>query len=112
MASQAESEIERCDDECFASLATEVCMKQHKIAGWKPLLEMTDADWKDTIENNLNGTANTIRAFAPKIDAGQARNQRCLELFRLEVGHSWPDEIRGHRVRPVQHHGQCVNPRS
>jgi NAD(P)-dependent dehydrogenase (short-subunit alcohol dehydrogenase family) len=35
------------------------------IQGWKPLLEMSDADWHDQIENNLNGTANTIRAFAP-----------------------------------------------
>lgn len=34
------------------------------IQGWKPLLEMSDADWRDQIENNLNGTANTIRAFA------------------------------------------------
>jgi NAD(P)-dependent dehydrogenase (short-subunit alcohol dehydrogenase family) len=39
------------------------------IQRWKPLLEMEDADWKDTIENNLNGTANTIRAFAPKLAA-------------------------------------------
>ena len=37
------------------------------IQQWKPLLEMEDADWRDTIENNLNGTANTIRAFAPKM---------------------------------------------
>ena len=39
------------------------------IQGWKPLLEMSDADWRDQIENNLNGTANTIRAFAPGIAA-------------------------------------------
>jgi NADP-dependent 3-hydroxy acid dehydrogenase YdfG len=26
---------------------------------------MEDADWHDVIDNNLNGTANTIRAFAP-----------------------------------------------
>jgi NAD(P)-dependent dehydrogenase (short-subunit alcohol dehydrogenase family) len=35
------------------------------IQRWKPLLEMDDADWRDIIENNLNGTANTVRAFAP-----------------------------------------------
>ena len=35
------------------------------IQRWKPLLEMEDADWRDVIDNNLNGTANTIRAFAP-----------------------------------------------
>ena len=37
------------------------------IQRWKPLLEMEDSDWTDVIENNLNGTANTIRAFAPKM---------------------------------------------
>ena len=26
---------------------------------------MEDADWHDVIDNNLNGTANTVRAFAP-----------------------------------------------
>ena len=39
------------------------------IQGWKPLLEMSDEDWRDQIENNLNGTANTIRAFAPAMAA-------------------------------------------
>ena len=47
----------------------DVVVANAAIQGWKPLLEMTDADWKDTIENNLNGTANTIRAFAPKMVA-------------------------------------------
>jgi NAD(P)-dependent dehydrogenase (short-subunit alcohol dehydrogenase family) len=37
------------------------------IQRWKPLLEMQDSDWHDVIDNNLNGTANTIRAFAPKM---------------------------------------------
>lgn len=37
------------------------------IQRWKPLLEMEDSDWRDVIDNNLNGTANTIRAFAPKL---------------------------------------------
>ncbi len=37
------------------------------IQRWVPLLEMEDADWRDVIDNNLNGTANTIRAFAPKM---------------------------------------------
>ena len=35
------------------------------IQAFKPLLEMADADWHDQIDNNLNGTANTLRAFAP-----------------------------------------------
>ena len=37
------------------------------IQTFKPLLEMEDADWHDTINNNLNGTANTVRAFAPHL---------------------------------------------
>jgi NAD(P)-dependent dehydrogenase (short-subunit alcohol dehydrogenase family) len=35
------------------------------IQAFKPLLEMDDADWLDQIENNLNGTANVLRVFAP-----------------------------------------------
>lgn len=34
------------------------------IQRWKDLLEMEDADWYDVIDNNVNGTANTVRAFA------------------------------------------------
>lgn len=34
---------------------------------WKPLLDLQDSEWLDVIDNNLNGTANTIRAFAPKM---------------------------------------------
>jgi NAD(P)-dependent dehydrogenase (short-subunit alcohol dehydrogenase family) len=32
-----------------------------------PLLEMEDADWQITIDVNLTGTANALRAFAPSI---------------------------------------------
>ncbi|MEI9424144.1 SDR family oxidoreductase [Mesorhizobium sp. Cs1299R1N1] len=39
------------------------------IQGWKPLMQMDDMDWRDQIENNLNGTANTIRAFGPRMVA-------------------------------------------
>jgi NAD(P)-dependent dehydrogenase (short-subunit alcohol dehydrogenase family) len=35
------------------------------IQAFKPLLEMSDADWCDQIEVNLNGTANVLRVFAP-----------------------------------------------
>ncbi len=35
------------------------------IQRWTNLLDMQDSDWTDVIDNNLNGTANTIRAFAP-----------------------------------------------
>jgi NAD(P)-dependent dehydrogenase (short-subunit alcohol dehydrogenase family) len=34
---------------------------------YKPLLDMEDWEWNDVISNNLNGTANTIRAFAPTL---------------------------------------------
>ena len=37
------------------------------IQGFRPLLEMEDADWCTVIENNLTGTANAIRAFAPHL---------------------------------------------
>lgn len=44
------------------------------IQAFKPLLEMDDADWPDRIDNNLNGTANAIRAFAPAlVDRGGGR---------------------------------------
>jgi NAD(P)-dependent dehydrogenase (short-subunit alcohol dehydrogenase family) len=35
------------------------------IQSFHPLLEMEDADWHITIDVNLTGTANAIRAFAP-----------------------------------------------
>ncbi len=37
------------------------------IQAFKSLLEMEDADWHDIIDTNLNGTANTVRAFAPEL---------------------------------------------
>lgn len=37
------------------------------IQAFKPLLEMDDAHWRVQIENNLTGTANAIRAFAPHL---------------------------------------------
>jgi NAD(P)-dependent dehydrogenase (short-subunit alcohol dehydrogenase family) len=37
------------------------------IHRWKGLMDMDDADWRNLIDNSLNGTANTIRAFAPKM---------------------------------------------
>jgi NAD(P)-dependent dehydrogenase (short-subunit alcohol dehydrogenase family) len=35
------------------------------IQAFKPLLEMSDADWHDQIDVNLTGTANVLRVFAP-----------------------------------------------
>ncbi len=41
---------------------------------FKPLLEMSDTQWHDVIDVNLNGTANTIRAFGPAlVTAGGGR---------------------------------------
>jgi SDR family mycofactocin-dependent oxidoreductase len=37
------------------------------IQSFHPLIEMEDADWNITIDVNLTGTANAIRAFAPSI---------------------------------------------
>lgn len=37
------------------------------IQAFKPLLKMEDADWRDQIDVNLTGTANTIRAVAPHL---------------------------------------------
>ncbi len=35
------------------------------IQSFHPLLEMEDADWHTTIDTNLTGTANVLRAFGP-----------------------------------------------
>ena len=37
------------------------------IQGFKPILEMEDADWHDQIDVNLTGTMNMIRAVTPHI---------------------------------------------
>jgi len=55
------------------------------IQRWKPLLEMQDAEWRDVIDNNLNGTANTIRAFAPKMVA--RRHGRIIVLSSMQGKH-------------------------
>jgi NAD(P)-dependent dehydrogenase (short-subunit alcohol dehydrogenase family) len=59
------------------------------IQRWKPLLEMDDADWRDVIDNNLNGTANTIRAFAPKMVA--KKKGRILVLSSMQGKHGTKD---------------------
>jgi NAD(P)-dependent dehydrogenase (short-subunit alcohol dehydrogenase family) len=59
------------------------------IQRWVPLLEMQDADWRDVIDNNLNGTANTIRAFAPKM---VAKNKgRIIVLSSMQGKHGTKD---------------------
>jgi NAD(P)-dependent dehydrogenase (short-subunit alcohol dehydrogenase family) len=39
------------------------------IQAFKPLLDMSDADWHDQIDVNLSGTANVLRVFAPLLVA-------------------------------------------
>ena len=59
------------------------------IQRWKPLLEMDDADWRDVIDNNLNGTANTIRAFAPKMV--EQKKGRIIVLSSMQGKHGTKD---------------------
>jgi NAD(P)-dependent dehydrogenase (short-subunit alcohol dehydrogenase family) len=59
------------------------------IQRWKSLLEMDDADWLDVIDNNLNGTANTVRAFAPKMVA--RRKGRFILLSSMQGKHGTKD---------------------
>jgi NAD(P)-dependent dehydrogenase (short-subunit alcohol dehydrogenase family) len=59
------------------------------IQRWKPLLEMEDSDWRDVIDNNLTGTANTIRFFAPKMVA--KKKGRILVLSSMQGKHGTKD---------------------
>ena len=59
------------------------------IQRWKPLLAMEDSDWRDVIDNNLNGTANTVRAFAPKMVA--RKHGRFILLSSMQGKHGTKD---------------------
>lgn len=59
------------------------------IQRWKPLLEMQDSDWRDVIDNNLNGTANTIRAFAPGMVA--RKQGRVIVVSSMQGKHGTKD---------------------
>jgi NAD(P)-dependent dehydrogenase (short-subunit alcohol dehydrogenase family) len=59
------------------------------IQRWKALLEMDDADWRDVIDNNLNGTANTVRAFAPGMV--ERRKGRFILLSSMQGKHGTKD---------------------
>jgi NAD(P)-dependent dehydrogenase (short-subunit alcohol dehydrogenase family) len=59
------------------------------IQRWMPLMEMDDADWRDVIDNNLNGTANTVRAFAPKMVAH--KKGRFILLSSMQGKHGTKD---------------------
>ena len=53
------------------------------------MLEMEDSDWHDVIDNNLNGTANTMRAFVPKMVARQ--KGRIIVLSSMQGLHGTKD---------------------
>lgn len=59
------------------------------IQRWKSLLTMDDAEWTDIIDNNLNGTANTIRAFAPAMV--RQRYGRIIVLSSMQGKHGTKD---------------------
>jgi NAD(P)-dependent dehydrogenase (short-subunit alcohol dehydrogenase family) len=59
------------------------------IQRWKPLLQMEDDEWRDVIDNNLNGTANTLRAFAPSMVA--RRHGRIIVLSSMQGKHGTRD---------------------
>jgi NAD(P)-dependent dehydrogenase (short-subunit alcohol dehydrogenase family) len=59
------------------------------IQRWVPLLEMEDSDWRDVIDNNLNGTANTVRAFASKMVA--RKKGRFILLSSMQGKHGTKD---------------------
>ena len=50
-------------EENFSSV--DVVFANAGIQSFHPLLEMEDADWNITIDTNLTGTANVLRAFGP-----------------------------------------------
>ena len=92
------------------------------IQRWVPLMEMEDADWGDVIDNNLNGTANTVRAFAPKMIA--RRKGRLILLSSMQGKHGTKDaasysaskwgilglmKSAASGARALQHYGQCAH---
>ena len=50
---------------------------------------MEDSDWRDVIDKNLNGTANTVRAFAPKMVA--RKKGRFILLSSMQGKHGTTD---------------------
>jgi NAD(P)-dependent dehydrogenase (short-subunit alcohol dehydrogenase family) len=59
------------------------------IQRWMPILQMDDTDWRDDIDNNLNGAANTARAFAPKMIA--RKKGRFILLSSMQGKHGTKD---------------------
>jgi NAD(P)-dependent dehydrogenase (short-subunit alcohol dehydrogenase family) len=50
-----------------------------------PVAPDAGPDWRDVIDNNLNGTANTVRAFAPKMVA--RKKSRFILLSSMQGTH-------------------------
>jgi len=55
------------------------------IQRWKDRLEMEDSDWYDVIDNDVNGTANTVRAFAPTLCA--QKSGRIIPISPMQGKH-------------------------
>jgi NAD(P)-dependent dehydrogenase (short-subunit alcohol dehydrogenase family) len=77
------------DDTDYEFGKIDIVVANAAIQRWMPLLEMEDSDWRDVIDNNLNGTANTIRAFAPKMVA--KKKGRILVLSSMQGTHGTKD---------------------
>ena len=67
----------------------DIVVAKAAIQRWIALLEMQDTDWRDVIDNNLNGTANTVRAFAPKMVA--RKKGRFILLASMQGKHGTKD---------------------
>lgn len=60
--------VRRAADQVRATFgALDILFANAGVQAFKPLLEMTDADWHTQIDVNLNGTANVLRVFAPML---------------------------------------------
>lgn len=65
------SALRRAADDVAARMGqVHIVVADAGIQLFKPLLEMTDAEWQDPLDVNLTGTANTIRAFGPALVKG------------------------------------------
>lgn len=67
----------------------DVVVANAAIQRWMPLLDMQDSDWRDMIDNNLNGTANTVRAFAPGMAA--RKRGRLILVSSMQGKHGTKD---------------------
>jgi NAD(P)-dependent dehydrogenase (short-subunit alcohol dehydrogenase family) len=54
-------------DEAYATCRLDILFANAGIQAFKAILDWEDADWQDTIDVNLTGTCNAIRAVAPHL---------------------------------------------